>query len=59
MLKINTSVLALTIVFMLSGCFGDTETHRANEGKPDTGASVHMKREEDRSGATMSGIPND
>lgn len=38
------SVMCITAL-LISGCFGDTETHRANEGKPDTGASVHMKKE--------------
>lgn len=59
MLKIRILGLALGVTFLLSGCFGDTETHRANEGKPDTGASVQLKKKDDQSGATMSGIPND
>ena len=59
MLKINTSVFALTIVFTLAGCFGETETHLENGGATATGASGYMKRQEDRSGATMSGIPSD
>lgn len=59
MSKINFLGLAWAAAFMLSGCFGDTETHRANEGKPDAGASVHLKKEEGKSGAAMSGIPNE
>lgn len=51
--------LALATVFLLSGCFGDTETYQANEGKPGTGASVHMNKAGGKSDATMSGIPNE
>lgn len=59
MLRIKCLGGTLIAAFALSGCFGDTETHRANEGKPDVGASVYMKREKAGSGDTMSGIPND
>lgn len=59
MLRIKILGLAFTTAFLLSGCFGDTDTHRANEGKPDTGASIHMKKEKTQSGDTMSGIPNE
>lgn len=45
MIRVRNLGMALATVFLLSGCFGDTETHQANEGKPDTGASVHMKQE--------------
>jgi uncharacterized protein YceK len=59
MLRIKVIALTVTTAFLLSGCFGDTDTHRANEGKPDTGASVKMEKEKGQSGDTMSGIPNE
>lgn len=40
----------VSIIFfgaLMSGCFGDTETHRANDGKPDQGQSVRMKPEKE------------